>query len=61
MAAAARSHAAASKAVSAGGAGGARPFKVRSMTLRGDNDETLEVCIANDEGLCFGRVSDTDL
>jgi hypothetical protein len=29
-----------------------RPFKVRSMTLRGDNDETLEVCIANDEGVC---------
>jgi hypothetical protein len=22
------------------------------MTLRGENDETLEVCIANDEGLC---------
>ena len=30
-----------------------RQFKVRSMTLRGENDETLEVCIApNDEGAC---------
>ena len=46
LAAAARSH------PSGKAAGGARPFKVRSMTLRGENDETLEVCIANDEGLC---------
>ena len=26
-----------------------QPFKVRSVELRGENQETLEVCLANDE------------